>query len=151
MGHKCEGLFLDSQFYFIDLYVYSNVSGSYVLIMTVSFEIGKCWVLQYWYSFSLKNFFSNWVSWVFLAAHGISLVMESRDYSSLQCTGFSLQWLLLLQSTGSAVVAHKLHCDTWNLPRPGIKPLSPALAGGFSTSGPPGKSPFQIFCSLYHT
>ena len=28
----------------------------------------------------------------------------------------------------------------WNLPGSGIKPTSPALAGGFSTTGPPGKS-----------
>ena len=26
----------------------------------------------------------------------------------------------------------------WNLPGPGIEPVSPALAGGFSTTGPPG-------------
>ena len=32
---------------------------------------------------------------------GFSLVATSGDYSSLRCTGFSLQWLLLLQSTGS--------------------------------------------------
>ena len=28
----------------------------------------------------------------------------------------------------------------WDPPRPGIKPMSPALAGGFLTTGPPGKS-----------
>ena len=28
----------------------------------------------------------------------------------------------------------------WNLPRPGLKPVSPALAGGFLTTAPPGKS-----------
>ena len=28
----------------------------------------------------------------------------------------------------------------WNLPGPGIKPMSPALADGFLTTGPPGKS-----------
>ena len=27
----------------------------------------------------------------------------------------------------------------WNLPRPGLEPVSPALAGGFSTTAPPGK------------
>ena len=31
----------------------------------------------------------------------------------------------------------------WNLLRPGIEPVSPALAGGFLTTGPPGKS--QLF------
>ena len=32
---------------------------------------------------------------------GFSLVAASGGYSSLWCAGFSLQWLLLLQSTGS--------------------------------------------------
>ena len=30
----------------------------------------------------------------------------------------------------------------WDLPRPGLEPVSPALAGGFSTTAPPGKPPF---------
>ena len=29
----------------------------------------------------------------------------------------------------------------WDLPGPGIEPVSPALAGGFLTTAPPGKSP----------
>ena len=28
----------------------------------------------------------------------------------------------------------------WDIPRPGIEPLSPALAGGFLTTAPPGKT-----------
>ena len=27
----------------------------------------------------------------------------------------------------------------WDLPGPGLKPVSPALAGGFLTTAPPGK------------
>ena len=27
----------------------------------------------------------------------------------------------------------------WDLPEPGLKPVSPALAGGFLTTAPPGK------------
>ena len=30
----------------------------------------------------------------------------------------------------------------WDLPRPGLEPVSPALAGGFSTTAPPGKPSF---------
>ena len=29
--------------------------------------------------------------------------------------------------------------DMWDLPRPGLEPVSPALAGRFSTTAPPGK------------
>ena len=33
----------------------------------------------------------------------------------------------------------------WDLPGPGIEPVSPALAGGFLTTAPPGKPPKSIF------
>ena len=39
------------------------------------------------------------------------------------------------------LVAHGM----WDLPRPGIEPMSPALAGGFLTTGPPGKSSHSLF------
>ena len=45
-----------------------------------------------------------WLHWVFVAVCRLSLVAASRGYSSLWCTGFSLWWLLLLQSMGSRFV-----------------------------------------------
>ena len=33
----------------------------------------------------------------------------------------------------------QLPCGMWDLPRPGLEPVSPALAGRFSTTVPPGK------------
>ena len=73
---------------------------------------------------------------------------------SLWCMGFTLQWLVLLPSLGlgmwASVVAARgfrswgawawLLPGMWNLPRPGIEPMSPALAGEFLTTGPRGKS-----------
>ena len=32
-----------------------------------------------------------------------------------------------------------LLCGTWDLPGPRLEPMSPALAGGFLTTVPPGK------------
>ena len=61
----------------------------------------------------LINFYF-WLHWVFIAARGLSLVAASRGYSSLWRAGFSLRWLLLLQSMSSlgagasVVVAHGL-------------------------------------------
>ena len=56
-------------------------------------------------SFFKKNLFIYifyfWLHWVFIAALGLSLVAASGGYSLLWCAGFSLQWLLLLRSTGS--------------------------------------------------
>ena len=82
----------------------------------------------------------------------------SGGYSSLRCAGFSLSWLLLLQSTGSrgtgfsscgsrALERRLSSCGagawllrgTWDLPIPGIEPVSLALAGRFLTTAPPGK------------
>ena len=58
-----------------------------------------------------------------------------------------------LSITASLVVEHRLqtrrlsNCGSraqllrgmWDLPRPGLEPVSPALAGRFSTTAPPGK------------
>ena len=33
----------------------------------------------------------------------------------------------------------------WDLPRPGLEPVSPALAGGLSTTAPPGKPQLFFF------
>ena len=44
--------------------------------------------------------FFVWLCWVLVAVCKLSLVAASGGYSSLQCTGFSLRWLLLLQSAG---------------------------------------------------
>ena len=73
------------------------------------------------------------------------------------CAGFSLWGLLLLQSTGSRragfssggsrALEHRLSScgawagllrSMWDLPRPGLEPVSAALAGRFSTTAPPG-------------
>ena len=32
----------------------------------------------------------------------------------------------------------------WDLPRPGLEPMCPALAGRFSTTAPPGKPPLSL-------
>ena len=117
------------------------------------------------------KFIYFWLRWVFIAAHGLSLVAVSGGYSSLRCTGFSLQWLLLLWSTGSRRTGFsscgtwaqqlwlagskrrlsssgaraQLLCGMWDLPGPGLEPMSPTLAGGFLTIAPPGKSLEFIF------
>ena len=47
-----------------------------------------------------------------------------------------------LSSCGSQ--AHLLR-GMWDLPRPGLEPVYPALAGRFSTTAPPGKPDKNIF------
>ena len=128
-------------------------------------EITPVWGFVH-YQLSLINLFSTqyslflffkfiylWLRWVFVAARRLSLVAVSGGYSSLRCTGFSLRWLLVsehgLQSrrlqqlwhAGSVVVAHGLSCSAacGIFPDQGLNPC-PALAGGFLTTAPPGKS-----------
>ena len=43
---------------------------------------------------------------------GLSLVAVNRGYSLLWCSGFSLWWLLLLQSTGSRPMSFS-SCSMW--------------------------------------
>ena len=90
---------------------------------------------------------------------GLSLVAASVGYSSWWCVGFLLWWLLMLQNPGSRCagfsscgtraldcrlsscgIQAQLLCSLWDLPGPGLEPVSPALAGGFLTIAPPGKS-----------
>ena len=66
---------------------------------------------------------------LFIAVHGpltiaASLVAEHR-----------LQTCRLSSCDSRAQLLH----GTWDLPRPGLEPVSPALAGRFSTTAPPGK------------
>ena len=81
------------------------------------------------------------------------------------CSGFSFCRAQALSTRASVVVAHgliscgfqalehrlsscgaraQLLCGMWDLPGPGIEPVSPALAGGFLSTAPPRKS-LQIF------
>ena len=59
-----------------------------------------------------------------------------------------------LTIAASLVAEHRLsNCGSraqllrgmWDLPRPGLEPVSPALAGRFSTTAPPGKPPTKSF------
>ena len=59
-----------------------------------------------------------------------------------------------LSSCGSRALEHRLSScraqayllrGMWDLPRPGLESMSPALAGGFLTTAPPGKSIFIYF------
>ena len=76
---------------------------------------------------------------------GPSLVAASGGHSLSRCAGFSLSRPLPLWSTGSRRSLSscgsraQLLRGMWDLPRPGLKPVSPALAGRLSTTAPPGK------------
>ena len=97
--------------------------------------------------FFLHLFIYFWLCWVFVSVRGLSLAVASRGHSSSRCVGLSLT------ITASPVAEHRIQTrrlgnhgsraqplrGMWDLPRPGLEPVSPALAGRFSTAAPPGK------------
>ena len=66
-------------------------------------------------------------------------------------------WALERRLGSCGARAYLLH-GMWDLPGSGLEPLSPALAGGFLTTAPPGKSckcvqnfytNLDLFCTFY--
>ena len=101
---------------------------------------------------SLTTFFFFFLRFIYLFLAVLDLCCCTQAFSSCckwgllsswGCTGFSLRWPLL-GSSGSRLS----HCGswaqlphgTWDLPKAGIEPVSPALAGRLSTARRPGKS-----------
>ena len=93
----------------------------------------------------------------FCCCMGLSVVVGSKGYSALACSGFWLCGFVLwsvssghtcFSSCSFWALEHRLsHCGSWvqlhviwDLAESGIEPVSLALAGGFFTTEPPGKS-----------
>ena len=74
--------------------------------------------------------FSSCGKWgpLFIAVRGPLTIAASLVEHRLQ--------MLRLSNCGSRA---QLLRGTWDLPGPGLEPVSPALAGRFSTTAPPGK------------
>ena len=130
------------------------------------------WALLHSFFFLIKTYF--WQCWVFVTLCRLSVAAASGGYSSLPRVGVFLRWLLSLPSTGSrrssssSCSTQLSNCthrpwnararrlghygkrtqflyDMWNLFLPGIKPLFPALAGGFLSTVQPGKASLFVY------
>ena len=87
-----------------------------------------------------------WLCWVFVALLEPSLIAASHSW--LQCSGLSScgaravgLWVLAVAALGLRGCGPRAQLvpSMQNLPRPGIEPMSSALAGGFLSPAPPGK------------
>ena len=80
-----------------------------------------------------KQAFSGCGEWGLLSSCGVQ-----PSY----CRGFSFCRTQALQHVGFSSLGARalLPYGMWNLPRPGVGSVSPALADGFLTTGPPGMS-----------
>ena len=87
-----------------------------------------------------------WLCWIFVSVRGLSLVAASGGHSSSRCAGLSLSRPLVAEhrlqmcSLSNCGSRAQLLRGMWDLPRPGLEPVCPALADRFSTTAPPGKS-----------
>ena len=100
-----------------------------------------------------------WLCWVFVSVRGLSLVVASGGHSLSWCGGHSSSRCAGISLLRPLIAEHRLqmrrlsNCGSraellrgmWDLPRPGLEPASPALAGRFSTTAPPGKPRWKIF------
>ena len=89
-----------------------------------------------------------------VAVRGLLIVVASLVVEhGLQVHGLQQLWHIGFSSCGSRALEHRLgSCGTraqllhgmWDLPGPGLEPVSPTLAGGFLTTVPPGQSPIHL-------
>ena len=151
--------------FFIDIQLIYNVVlisviHTYTYIHTYIHIHSFSYSFPLWLIINLKIILS--IIYLFLAVLGLhccvgfSLAPESAGYSPL-CMDFPLWWLLLLWSAGSRCVGFSygsqalehglsscgtwasMFCRMWDLPQPGIEPVSPALTGIFCTTEVLGK------------
>ena len=99
----------------------------------------------------MYSFIYFWLRWVFIAEQAFSLAAVSRDYAlvevcgapyfnglscrraqSLGCLGLSSCGSWALECWLRSGTQVQLPCGMRDLLRPGIKPMSPALAGGIN-------------------
>ena len=96
-------------------------------------------------------FVSLWLRWAWLL-WGLFLAVASRATVHLgarapYCSGSSCCGAQALGRVGFSSCGV---CGMWELPGPGIEPMSPALAGGSPSAAPPGTSRQRFLkCLLY--
>jgi len=86
-----------------------------------------------------------------LSSFGSGALSSCGEQAS-HCGGFSCWGAQARGLSGAAALSSRAQAQLlqriWNLSRPGIKPMSPALAGGFLPTVPPTKSLSGIFKNL---
>ena len=96
----------------------------------------------------LKNylFIYLWLCWVFVSVRGLfsscgkqgPLFIAVRGPLTIAASLVGEHRLQTRRLSNCGSRAQLLH-GMWDLPRPGLEPVSPALAGRLSTTAPPGK------------
>ena len=121
-------------------------SSNFVLFIQYYFDYSRSFAFPYRLYFILFNLFI-FIYLLFLAVLGPHCSVWASHCGSFSCcraralkhAGFSRcsTWAQQLWLTA------QLLGGMWDLPRPGLEPVSPALAGGFITTALPGKPSTQ--------
>ena len=108
--------------------------------------------------FSFFIYFYLWLCWVFVSVQELSFSCGKRGPLFIAVRGpltvaASLVAEHRLQTRGLSSCGSRAQLlrGTWDLPRPGLEPVSPALAGRFSTTAPPGKPKDVLFNKWFGT
>ena len=133
---------------------------NYHILYIVSYEQNYIFPLQQ----ALFKIYIYLFIWLHRVWHVRSVVAARRLSSScgvwtpehagsvVAACGLSSCGARALEHVGSVVAACGLSCPATCrilVPRPRIEPTSPALEGGFLTTGPPGKSPQQALLNHF--
>ena len=103
-------------------------------------KTGNCHLLTLaWREVRSLIFLKNVYLFIFLAALGLRCRLQTfsscnplaSHFSGLSCCR---AWATEHTGFCSCGAQAWLACDMWNLPQPGVEPMSPALAGGFWTT-----------------
>ena len=95
-------------------------------------------------------YFYFWLYWISVALQAFSQFVAGRGLLSwcgaraLGHVGFSSCASQALECGFSSCEQGQFLHGMWRLPRSGVKPVSPALAGRFFITEPPGKPPFNF-------
>ena len=106
--------------------------------------------------------FSSCGEWglILVAVHRLLIAVASCCRARALGTQASVVVAHGLSSCGSWALEHRLSsCGTraqllhsmWDLPGPGLEPTSPALAGGFLITAPPGKSRNSFYIIIWNS
>ena len=89
---------------------------------------------------SFRNlFFFFWLSWVCCAQDFSSCSEQELLFFALHGILIVVASVIVEQGLSSCGTQAQLPLSMWNLPGRGMEPMSPALAGGFLSTAPPGK------------
>ena len=112
----------------------------------------------FFFFFLIYLFIYFWLCWAFVFVRGLfsscgkwgPLFIAARG-PLITAASLAAEHRLQTRRLSSCGSRAQLLCGMWDPPRPGLEPVSPALAGRFSTTAPPGKPAWLLFDQRTHS